>query len=87
MAEKDKEDKLAKREAKTVWETSKALMDVGDYRGARQAAVKVATMVPDTDLGREAALRADELRLDPWAVYAGIGFAVLYAIGWLVGLL
>jgi hypothetical protein len=87
MAQKDNEDKQAKREAKAAWEKSKSLMDVGDYRGARQMAAQVAAMVPDTDLGREAVARAEDLRIDRWAIYAGLGYGLLYLTGWLVALL
>lgn len=87
MAQKGKEDKLAKREAKSAWETSKSLMDIGDYRGAREAAAQAAALAPGSDLGTEAMARADDLRTDPWSIYAGLGFAALYLIGWLVALL
>ena len=44
-------------------------------------------MVPETDLGLQAGSEAEDLRIDPYALYAGIGFTVLYLLSWTLALL
>ncbi len=83
---KDEKDKAAQREAREVWDTVKQALGAGNYRKARELSLEVAKMAPDSDLGREAKSGADDLRIDSWAIYAGLGFTVLYLMGWVAAL-
>ena len=86
MSQIDQEDKEALREAREVWDSVKAALGVGNYRQARELSLKVAEMAPGTDLGRDAKNGANDLLIDPWAIYAGIGFTALYLSGWALAL-
>lgn len=86
MSQNGKEDKEAKREARELWDTVKQALGAGDYRTARELSLKVVEMSPDSDIGRQAKIGANDLLIDSWAIYAGLGFTVIYLVGWAVAL-
>lgn len=55
----------------------------GDYLTARRLAAEIVAIAPETDQGRQAAERVENLgKVDPGALYALAGTVVLYLIGW-----
>jgi hypothetical protein len=86
MAEAAATEKQVKREARQLRDVARAAFALGNYGKARELDIKIVRLVPDSDLGREAAREAQNLRTDPWAIYIGLGALAIYGLGWLVGL-
>ncbi|MBI5509102.1 MAG: hypothetical protein HY903_10135 [Deltaproteobacteria bacterium] len=86
MADKDKDDKQAKRQARGLWEESRALFAAGDYRSLRALHHKLLATAPDSDVATKAKEELDNLKIEPWAIYAGAGSLVLYVLAWVVSL-
>ncbi len=84
MSKNDKNgNKEAKRRAKELWEQSEEMFAGGDYLTARRLAAEIVSLAPETDQGRQAAERVQNLgRVDPGALYGLAGTALLYLIGW-----
>lgn len=86
MAEAAQTEKQAKREARQLRDAARAAFALGNYGKARELDMKIVRLVPDTELGREAAAEAQNLRTDPWAIYLGLAALAIYGLGWLVAL-
>jgi hypothetical protein len=86
MAEAAQNEKQAKREARQLRDAARAAFALGNYGQARELDIKIVRLVPDTEIGREAAQEAQNLRTDPWAIYLGLMAVAIYGLGWLVGL-
>jgi hypothetical protein len=86
MAEAAQTEKQAKREARQLREQARAAFAAGDYGRARALDLKIVRLVPDADLGQEAAVEAQNLRTDPMAIYLGLGALALYGLAWLYAL-
>lgn len=56
--------------------------DAGDYCMALKLYLAAMHSGPETEVGHRAIVRAAQLRLDPGAVYAGLGTLFLYAAAW-----
>jgi len=79
-------DKQAKHNARKVQQHAAEAMEAGDYATAGEQLRQVVKEAGDSDEGRAAAADLDNLRLDPWAVRAGVIAVVLVMLGWSLSL-
>ena len=75
------------RDAQVLHERVEGALESGDYKIARQLRQRIIELVPDSDLGREAAQGLRALSPDPVHIYSGLFAASLLLIGWLISLL
>lgn len=78
--QKAQEDKAARRAGRQHQNAADAAFDAGDYKTALQLYLQTVHTGPETEVGHRAMLRAQLLRIDPVAVYAGLGTMVLVSI-------
>lgn len=77
-------DKQVKRQARQLREAARLAFAAGDYRRARELDRQIVRLVPDSELGQEAAHEAQNLRTDPVAIYIGLGALTIYGMAWLL---
>lgn len=70
-------------DARALRERVDAAFESGDYEIVRQLDRRIVELVPDSDLGRQAAQDLRRLSVDPVHIYSGIFAAFLFLIGWL----
>ncbi len=79
-------DKQTRREAKELVSEAEALLERGDYARARDLLSKVTALAPGSEAAHKAAAALKAFALDPWAIYAGLGFALLFLLAWVAAL-
>ena len=79
-------DKENKRKARRLRDDAAAAFEAGDYRRGREISLEIVALAPDTDIGAQAKVDAENTKTDPYTIYGGMVFLALYTIGWLVAL-
>ena len=81
------EEKQLKRETRALWEESRAAAAAGDYQKLRALDHRIVEHAPGTESAESSTLELGRLKIDPWAIYAGLGATLLYLLAWTVSLL
>lgn len=79
-------DKAARREAKEMFEASRAAFHAGNYREVRRVDQAVAQRAPGSDVAQDATREKDSLGYDRTVFYIGGAVTLLYAIAWVYAL-
>jgi hypothetical protein len=71
------DEKAARRLGRQHGDAADAAFDAGDYKTALRLYLQTVHTGPETEVGHRAMVRAQLLRIDPVAVYAGVGTMLL----------
>jgi len=78
--------KQQKREARQLWDLARERLAAGNYRAVRELDEKIVAMSADEDPGPKAVKELENLRVDRWVLYVGLGAVAVYATAWLYAL-
>lgn len=78
--ERAQAEKAARRVGRQHGTAADAAFEAGDYKTALALYLQAVHSGPETEVGHQAMLRAQLLRIDPVAVYAGLGTMLLVAV-------
>lgn len=79
-------EKSARREAKELWDASRAQFAAGNYREVRRLDAVIAARSPDSDVGARAEQERVALGPDMTVLYIAAGVTLLYVLAWIYAL-
>lgn len=79
-------DKASRREAKELWDASRAQFAAGNYREVRRLDAIIAAKGRDTEVGAQAQREAAQLGHDRTVLYIAVGVSLFYALAWVYAL-
>jgi hypothetical protein len=79
-------DKAARREAKELWDASRAAFSAGNYREVRRLDALAAERAPGSDIANEASRERANLGPDRTVFLIAGGVTLMYVIAWVYAL-
>jgi hypothetical protein len=79
-------DKAARREAKELWDASRAAFAAGNYREVRRLDRIAAERAPGSDVAADANRELEALGHDRNVVYIAGAVTLMYALAWIYAL-